>query len=197
MLYKGSLKIVYYKLEYCIKLERRLMMNGFWLLIPFVLIRFVLLGLLDKRAIKRAAFFPPLIGKERLMYVIYQITNVLMILYLFFLHVEIAFPIFYIGLIAYLLGLIICAMAIINFAKPKHNGINLDGLYKWSRNPMYVGYFFYYLGCALLTQSIIYLILLMGFQLATHWIILSEERWCIKQFGEEYRHYMKTVRRYF
>jgi protein-S-isoprenylcysteine O-methyltransferase Ste14 len=34
------------------------------------------------------------------------------------------------------------------------------------------------------------------FQISSHWIILSEERWCVKQFGDEYIDYMKRVRRY-
>jgi len=76
------------------------------------------------------------------------------------------------------------------------NGINLNGLYRVSRNPMYIAYFIYFLGCALLTHSLILLALLIGFQVSAHWIILSEERWCIKKFGEEYIKYMNKVRRY-
>jgi protein-S-isoprenylcysteine O-methyltransferase Ste14 len=39
-------------------------------------------------------------------------------------------------------------------------------------------------------------VLLIFFQISAHWIILSEERWCIKKFGEEYIKYMNRVRRY-
>ncbi len=31
---------------------------------------------------------------------------------------------------------------------------------------------------------------------AAHWIILAEERWCVESFGESYREYMGSVRRY-
>ncbi len=75
-------------------------------------------------------------------------------------------------------------------------GINLNGLYRVSRNPMYIAYFIYFLGCALLTHSLILLALLICFQVSAHWIILSEEKWCIKKFGEEYIKYMNKVRRY-
>ncbi len=61
---------------------------------------------------------------------------------------------------------------------------------------MYVAYFIYFLGCVFLTQSIILLTLLMVFQISAHWIILSEERWCINKFGGEYKKYMNEVRRY-
>ena len=171
-------------------------MSAFWLLIPFILIRFVLLGVLDKKALKRAAFFPLLVGKEKIAYLFYQITNVLIFLYLFFLKIRIGYPLFYIGLTVYGLGIIVCIVSMFNFAKPKKNGITLKGLYLVSRNPMYVGYFIYFLGCVLLTHSLILLALLVVFQISAHWIILSEERWCTKEFGEEYISYMNRVRRY-
>ena len=85
-----------------------------------------------------------------------------------------------------------CLASVSSFAKPAKNGINLKGLYRISRNPMYVSYFIYFLGCVLLTQSLLLLAILVAFQISTHWIILSEERWCIKKFGEkgELDHYI-------
>lgn len=84
----------------------------------------------------------------------------------------------------------------INYAKPKKNGININGLYRFSRNPMYVSYFVYFLGCAMMTDSWILLVLTVVFQISSHWIILSEERWCMAKFGKEYKDYMEKVRRY-
>ena len=49
---------------------------------------------------------------------------------------------------------------------------------------------------ALMSGSWILFALLALFQIASHWIILSEERWCIREFGEEYVRYMRKVRRY-
>lgn len=64
------------------------------------------------------------------------------------------------------------------------------------RNPMYVSFFLYFLGCSLITNSWILFIVLIIFQISVHYLILSEERWCIKEFGLEYVNYMKRVRRY-
>ena len=171
-------------------------MNGFLLLIPLILIRFGLLGMLSKEGLKRAASFAPLIGKEKIAYWFYQISNVLIFVYLFFLKVTTDSPWFYTGLVTYGLGVFLCVASVLNFAKPEENGINLKGLYRISRNPMYMAYFIYYLGCVLLTRSLLLLAILMAFQVSSHWIILSEERWCIKKFGEEYKDYMNRVRRY-
>ena len=57
-------------------------MNGFLLLVPFILIRFGLLSILSKEAINRAAYFPPLIKNEKAAYWLYQISNIA-ILFLF------------------------------------------------------------------------------------------------------------------
>ncbi|MEW9095325.1 MAG: methyltransferase [Clostridiaceae bacterium] len=171
-------------------------MNAFFTVIPLILIRFGLLSILDKEALKRAAFFAPPIGIEKAAYLFYQISNILIFVYLCFLKITTDSYWFYVGLVIYGLGVLLCLVSVSNFAKPAENGINLKGLYWISRNPMYVAYFIYFLGCVLLTQSLILLVILLVFQISAHWIILSEERWCIKKFGEEYINYMNKVRRY-
>jgi len=171
-------------------------MNGIFLIIPILLIRFGLLNIINKEALKQAAYFPPCEGKEKVAFWVYQITNTFMIVYLLFVKIEIKTIWSYLGLSIYLLGLVLYAISIIDFAKPKENRINLKGLYKISRNPMYVAYFFHFLGCGLLINSLAYFIILIVFQISVHWIILSEERWCIKEFGEEYKEYMNKVGRY-
>lgn len=172
-------------------------MNGFLLLIPFFLIRFGLLSIINKDAIKRAAYFPPMYGNEISAYCIYQISNIAIFVFLFFLTVIIEFSwLFYIGITVYILGLILCAISVISFAIPSNEGFNYNGIYHYSRNPMYVSYFIYFVGCALLTQSLVLCGIVVIFQITSHWIILSEERWCIEKFGKEYKQYMKRVRRY-
>ncbi|WP_099468102.1 methyltransferase family protein [Konateibacter massiliensis] len=171
-------------------------MNGFLLLIPLILIRYGLLGLLNKEALKRAAFFPPMAGKEKTAFWFYQMSNILLFLYLCFIKINIDSLWFYPGAVVYGVGILLCIVSTSNFANPDENGINSNGLYHVSRNPMYVSYFIYFLGCFFLTQSFILLALIIVFQVSAHWIILSEERWCVKEFGDGYINYMEKVRRY-
>jgi protein-S-isoprenylcysteine O-methyltransferase Ste14 len=171
-------------------------MNAFLTVIPLILIRFVLLSLLDKEALKRAAHFAPMIGKERVAFWVYEISNILIFVYLCFLKITTDSYWFYIGLVIYGLGVLLCLVTVLNFAEPAENGINQKGLYQISRNPMYVVYFIYFLGCCLITQSLLLLVIVFVFQISAHWIILSEERWCIEKFGQEYINYMNKVRRY-
>lgn len=172
-------------------------MNAFILVIPLFFIRFGLLGMINKSALSRAAFFAPLEGRERVAYFFYQVSNVFICLYPLFLKVQIKPPKFFIGLFIYILGIAILIISTIAFAKPNQSGLNVNGIYKISRNPMYIGYFMYFLGCVVLTNSMLLLIALLIFQISAHWIILSEERWCIRQFGSKYVSYMNRVRRYF
>jgi protein-S-isoprenylcysteine O-methyltransferase Ste14 len=171
-------------------------MNAFLIVIPILLTRYGLLSILNGEALKRAGFFAPLIGREKVAFWVYQITTILIILKLLFLKIRTDSDWFYIGMVIYSLGLVLYMVSIVNYAKPKMNGINLNGLYRISRNPMYIAYFIYFFGCVLLTHSWILLALLIVFQVSAHWIILSEERWCIRKFGEEYIKYMNKVRRY-
>ena len=170
---------------------------GILLLLPLFLIRFGLLSMLDRTALVRAAHFPPMVKQEKAAYWIYQISNTAIILLILFLHVRAAPPtLFYTGVIAYSVGTILLTVSVVGFATPSEDGMNRSGIYRLSRNPMYVAYFLMFLGCALLTQSILLLVLVLVFQISAHWIILSEERWCIQQFGDVYLQYMKQVRRY-
>lgn len=173
-------------------------MNGFLLLIPFLLIRFPLLSRLNSKAIKRAAHFPNMQGNEVIAYWIYQVSNVLIFIYLCFLTINTNnLYVFISGNVCYWIGLLLCAITIFNFSKPSSSGFNHNGLYQYSRNPMYVSYFIFFIGCAFLTNSKILLGIVIIFQLSAHCIILSEERWCLQTFGETYRQYIKDVRRYF
>lgn len=140
-------------------------MNSFLLLLPFLAIRFLLLSILSKGTIRRAAYFAPLQGKERVADYIYQISNIVIFLYPFFLNVkkDFSFP-FYLGLVCYILGLCLCVVTIVNFSSPDATGLNRNGIYRFSRNPMYVAYFICFTGIALLAQAWILLAVVVVFR---------------------------------
>lgn len=167
------------------------------LLLPFFLIRFGLLSCLSKKAVQRAAHFAPVFGKERVAYWLYQLSNAALLVSLFFLKIVLSPSwLFLTGVGVYAVGALLLTLSVFAFAAPSENGLKQTGLYRFSRNPMYVSYFLFFLGCGLLAQSIPYLLFLVVFQLSAHWIILSEERYCLGQFGDAYEDYMKKVRRY-
>ena len=172
-------------------------MNGLLLSVPFFAIRFVLLSALSRDAVRRAAHFAPMRGAERAAYYIYQAATVGIFLCLAFLTVRASpSPRFCLGCICYILGLCLCAAAIVSFSSPDDAGMNTRGVYRFSRNPMYVAYFACFIGMALLTCSLVLLGIVSIFQISAHWIVLAEERWCLQRFGGAYEQYMQSVRRY-
>ncbi|WP_305139910.1 methyltransferase family protein [Thomasclavelia cocleata] len=172
-------------------------MNGFYLLFPFLIVRFGLLSIINKEAIQRAGYFAPVQGQEKGAYYIYQVSNIVLFLYLFVTTIKIDFSIyFYLGFACYCLGIALLAISIACFVSPNAEGLNINGIYQLSRNPMYVAYFICFMGMSLLTQSLLLFGIVIIFQISAHWIILSEERWCVEKFGNSYKEYMKKVRRY-
>ncbi len=72
-----------------------------------------------------------------------------------------------------------------------------NGIFKYSRNPIYVSFTLLYLGVVLLTGAILGLLLLIPLLTITQkGIIEREEKYLLQKFGEEYTHYQSMVRRW-
>jgi len=73
-----------------------------------------------------------------------------------------------------------------------------DGVYRWTRNPMYLGMTLIYLGFAIYMDSLITLLLIVP---VTFWItrnvIEKEEAFMTARFGSEYLAYRERVGRWF
>jgi protein-S-isoprenylcysteine O-methyltransferase Ste14 len=70
------------------------------------------------------------------------------------------------------------------------------GPYAFSRNPMYLAAAACYAGIALAADAAWPLLLLPAVVLATHLVIVREERFLQARFGAAYRGYRASVRRY-
>lgn len=78
-----------------------------------------------------------------------------------------------------------------------NNQLKTDGIYAWTRNPMYSGWWIALFGISLLWHN--------GWLVLTaliNWIIMTivikntEERWLLNLYGKEYEDYMKRVNRF-
>lgn len=174
------------------------MIKGIFLIIPFFLIRFGLLSFFGKKAVYRVAYFAPINKDEIPSYYVYQISTAAIFLYTAFLNFYFDFSVLtFLGVLLYILAHILLAISIINFSSPDEMGLSVKGIYKYSRNPMYISYFICMIAWVLLTKSKVLLIIVIIYQISTHSIIISEERWCLEKFGDEYKEYMSRVGRYF
>ena len=72
-----------------------------------------------------------------------------------------------------------------------------EGLYRVSRNPMYLGFVVTLAGVATLLGSASPFIAVIGFAILTnYWYIPFEERAMLQKFGPEYIEYRRRVRRW-
>jgi protein-S-isoprenylcysteine O-methyltransferase Ste14 len=77
------------------------------------------------------------------------------------------------------------------------NSIISDGIYSYSRNPIYVAMALIYTGTAFLFNSVWFLPLLVLVLLIVHFcVILREEKYLERKFGDEYLNYKNRVRRW-
>lgn len=75
-------------------------------------------------------------------------------------------------------------------------GLVTGGPYRYSRNPMYVGWTALYIGIALVVESAWPLVFLPAIVVLVHRAVRREERALAERFGGGYAAYRERVRRY-
>jgi protein-S-isoprenylcysteine O-methyltransferase Ste14 len=102
-----------------------------------------------------------------------------------------------------LVGLLLSILSMFNLGRSTRLGLPEEGtqlkkrgLYKYSRNPMYVGFDLLTIAAMLFTLNV--WIIIMGTYSLTiyHFIILGEEKFLVNRFGNEYLTYKKNTGRY-
>ena len=78
----------------------------------------------------------------------------------------------------------------------QENRLKTDGIYAWTRNPRYTGWWFVLIGILLLFHNL-WTLPLIPLQWALLTVVLkkTEEQWLRELFGEEYENYCKKVNR--
>ncbi|MFN8672475.1 MAG: isoprenylcysteine carboxylmethyltransferase family protein [Candidatus Sericytochromatia bacterium] len=73
----------------------------------------------------------------------------------------------------------------------------IDGLYKFTRNPMYLGFLIFLIGFFIIlgTLTPVFIVFLF-FIITDNWYIKFEELKLIDKFGENYLTYKKNVRKW-
>ena len=104
--------------------------------------------------------------------------------------------VFWVGLVLYIIGTLVMFIALFEYratpiGEPVHTGI-----YKFSRNPQFAGLVLIFLGTAIMTGNGLAALLLSGTLILYHFRIKGEERACLAAYGDPYRKYLDSVRRY-
>ncbi|WP_303925723.1 isoprenylcysteine carboxylmethyltransferase family protein [Draconibacterium sediminis] len=72
-----------------------------------------------------------------------------------------------------------------------------SGIYGWSRNPFFLAINCLFIGISLVFPTPFFIAISLLTLLSIHLFVLKEELFMHKNYGEKYKDYTKTVRRYF
>ena len=115
-----------------------------------------------------------------------------------------AVPIKIAGAVVELLGLLIWALGLLALGRSWRIGIDrttpgslvTDGIFRWTRNPIYVGFDLLFVGTFLLLGRLVFLVLALVLIGMFHFVMLREERFLAQEYGDAYREYCSRVGRY-
>ncbi len=143
----------------------------------------------SKKKIKRDGFF-------RFIYDLSSIFFILAIILSFFLPIVFDSIFFYLGIVLWAIGIIIVSSACISWIKTPADELVTTGMYKHSRNPMYLSFFFAYIGIGLISNSWIFLIITFVYMIIIVLFVKYEEKFCLEKYGEKYKNYTKKTPRW-
>lgn len=103
---------------------------------------------------------------------------------------------FYVGLPITLIGFITGVIVILNWAASPRGEPVTNGLYRYSRHPMYVAAFVFFLGVSIATASWVFLLFTILLIAASFYFAPLEEQSCLEKYGDAYREYMKRTPKY-
>ncbi len=93
-------------------------------------------------------------------------------------------------------GLVAAIWAYVSFLNTPEDEPVVRGLYRLSRNPIYVSTWLALLGICVAATSWILLLLAVAWLVPTHRLVLAEERHCRPRYGADYQAYLRRVSRY-
>lgn len=101
------------------------------------------------------------------------------------------------GMAVFAAGTALYTNAMIHFAKTDLNRPVVTGIYRFSRHPMQVFSLIMWVGVGMATASPIILVICMVQVLLVRVFMISQERFCLDQYGEGYRAYLQRTPRFF
>ncbi len=79
----------------------------------------------------------------------------------------------------------------------KFEGVTRNGIYAYTRNPLYIGSFFLGTGACIIGRNLLFTgVFFFLFILLYGRVILREERYLVKRYGEDYARYLEEIPRF-
>ncbi|MFC1984169.1 methyltransferase family protein [Chloroflexota bacterium] len=169
-----------------------------WIFMSVFILQMLVVIFLGKRVWERSGQ-PSDVNKSKLEEKSSIIGNAIWFLatvYSIFLPFQLGTVWFYVGLSIFLVGLMILAVATVNFATASIEKPAMDGVYRFSRHPLYLSLVIVYIGTSIATASWVFFLLGIA---NIFWIrieSLVEERYCLERYGKDYQEYVNRTPRW-
>ncbi|MFC1916485.1 methyltransferase family protein [Chloroflexota bacterium] len=169
-----------------------------WIFMSSFLLQWLAVGLADKKVYQRTGHPTDMkrSKSDRRIGTMATITWLSATIYSIFLPLQLGTIWFYIGLGFFLTGLIILTLATLNFAKAPHDKPIIEGLYHYSRHPMYLAMFLIYISVSFASASWLFFLITIANIVLMRPEAILEERYCAEKYGDAYREYMKITPRW-
>lgn len=171
--------------------------NAYLPIVFYMVFAVILSYILDKEGFKRGGDKSWIEKKDRLAVQISGYLFFLIILFSLWVPIKSDTKAFYAGLLLYIIAIILSVYTSISYVTAPKDKLITKGIYKFSRNPVYLGNTLVVLSAALLSGAWLYFAFLILYFIATHFTILAEEKYCMKKYVDEYQSYFDQTPRYF
>jgi protein-S-isoprenylcysteine O-methyltransferase Ste14 len=169
--------------------------NAWILVIPMLIILFSDMRATESRESGKAGDFQLTRKENRLTYAVLLPMDVSWV-YAVFLPLQLGTVWLYSGLIVCLFGMIFTSVAILNFATSPKDKVITKGLYRFTRNPTYIGMILMHIGLGIACASWLFLLLTVVMMIMLNAVLSSEERYCLYRFREDYQKYKNNTPRW-
>jgi protein-S-isoprenylcysteine O-methyltransferase Ste14 len=132
-------------------------------------------------------------GKDRIISMVMVVMMFALYIYSIFLPFRIGTIWFLIGSVIYAVGIILLIVTMIDFITTPMNEPVTKGLYRFSRNPMFMGFFIVLIGVGIACVSWVYLLGTLIFILTVASLTPVEEKMTLEHYGKAYEEYIKRT----
>jgi protein-S-isoprenylcysteine O-methyltransferase Ste14 len=169
--------------------------NAWILVIPMLIISFSDMRATAARESGKEGDFQ-LTRKEKTIMNLVFLPMVISWMYTVFLPLQLGTTWLYVGLTICLFGMVFTTVAILNFATSQKDKVVTKGLYRFTRNPTYLGIVIMHIGLGISCSSWLFLLLTGVMLIMFNAVLPAEERYCLYRFGDDYQEYKSSTPRW-
>ena len=169
--------------------------NAWILVIPMLIIFFYTMRVTSARESGEAEDFELTKKEKRIINAVF-LSMVISFIYAVFSPLQMDTAWLYIGLVIYFFGMVFMIIAVRNFASSSRDRVITKGLYRFTRNPEYIGLLLMQTGLGIACSSWLYLLLTVMLLFLLNANLPAEERYCLYKYGDDYRKYKNATPRW-